>query len=219
MSVVRTTREEHPLPAVLMHWAHAVAMLALIFTGFDLYNPFLTAPLGLMRMVHMVAAFVLLISVVVRTYWSFFGRGSAGGGSTRLVPDWTHFWPERANRGQTWQTIKYYLLLREAHPRGAKYHTLQKSVYVLWLLLIIVSALTGFALWGPTGTVLLPRAYAFGGPIWMRSIHYLVMWLFIVTLMVHVYLAITEATAQLSIMFLWKTTGGPAKHTGDEGHA
>jgi len=214
MSVVRTTREEHPLPAVLMHWAHALAMIVLIVTGFELYNPYFIAPLGLMRLIHMVAAFVLVITTVVRIYWMFLGKGSAGGGSTRLVPDWRHFGPERANKGRALETLKYYLFLRETHPRSAKYNTLQKATYLLWLVLIVAATVTGAALWGPTGAVLTPRVLALGGLIWVRSIHYLIMWLFIVTLMLHIYLSIAEASAQLSIMFLWQPTEGPADGSG-----
>ena len=219
MAVERTTRAEHPLPAVLMHWAHVLALAVLIFTGFQLYYPFLMAPLGLIRAVHMTAAYVLLITVVLRIYWAFFGAGSAGGGSSRLVPDWTHFAPERANKGQALETLKYYLFLRDTHPRSAKFNTLQKGTYVVWLLLIIGAAATGFALWGPTGQILLPRAYTFGGPVWMRSLHYLIMWGFICTLMIHIYLSFAEASAQVWIMFLWKTNGGPARPPAQREHA
>jgi len=201
-----TTREEHPLPAVLLHWVHVVSMFTLVFTGFYIHYPFFTGPMGTMRTTHFVAMFVLIVTTVLRVYWAFAGRGSAGTGSRRLVPDWEHFAPEPENRGQLLETVKYYLFLRRSHPRSAKFNTLQKSTYILWLLLIIAQAITGFAMWSPTAGFFQPLSYALGGITQVRVDHYLIMWLFIVTLMIHVYLAVAEAWVELPIMFLWKET-------------
>ncbi len=207
MAVVRATREEHPLPAVMMHWVHVVAIAALIFSGFYVHYPFFADAMRTMRTVHILAAFVLIATVVVRLYWMFLGAGSAGSGSTVRVPDWRHFAPERANRGQLLRTVRYYLFLRRSHPRTAKFNTLQKATYALWLVAIVAQCLTGFAMWGPTRAALEPLTYALGGTQAVRVDHYLVMWLLIVTLMIHIYLATAEAWAQMAIMFLWRPTG------------
>jgi Ni/Fe-hydrogenase 1 B-type cytochrome subunit len=201
-----TTREEHPLPAILMHWVHLVSMFVLIFTGFYIHYPFFAGAMGAMRTSHFVAMFVLVATAVLRVYWAFAGRGSAGSGSRRLVPDWTHFLPERANRGKALETLEYYLFLRKSHPAGAKFNTLQKGTYALWLLLIAVQAVTGLAMWSPTAGAFQPLTYALGGVTQVRVDHYLVMWLFIVTLMIHVYLSVAEAWVQLPIMFFWRET-------------
>jgi Ni/Fe-hydrogenase 1 B-type cytochrome subunit len=211
MAVVHTTRQEHPLPAVLMHWTHVVAMAALILSGLYIHYPFIAGAMGGMRTAHFVFAFVLIATVVVRVYWMFFGAGSAGSGSTRRVPDWTHFAPERANRGQMLETLKYYLFLRSTHPRSGKFNTLQKSTYALWLLLIVAQAVTGFAMWSATRAAFEPLTYMLGGTEMVRVDHYLLMWLFIVTLMIHIYLSVAEAWAQVPIMFLWKPTRTPAR--------
>ena len=201
-----TTREEHPLTAVALHWVHVVSMLLLIFSGFYIHFPFFAGAMGALRTTHFIAMLVLIVTTVLRVYWAFAGRGSAGSGSRRLVPDWTHFAPEKNNRGQMLETLKYYLFLRKSHPAGAKFNTLQKGTYGLWLLLIVVQAITGFAMWSPTATGLQPLTYALGGVTQVRVDHYLVMWLFIVTLMIHVYLSVAEAWVQLPIMFLWRET-------------
>jgi Ni/Fe-hydrogenase 1 B-type cytochrome subunit len=201
-----TTREEHPLPAIVMHGVHLVSMFALIFSGFYIHYPFFAGAMGVLRATHFIAMFVLIATAVVRVYWAFAGSGSAGSGSRRKVPDWTHFFPEKANRGQGLESLKYYMFLRRTHPRTAKFNTLQKSTYVLWLLLIVVQAITGFAMWAPTAAGLQPLTYALGGVTQVRVDHYLVMWLFIVTLMIHVYLSVAEAWVQLPIMFLWRET-------------
>ena len=201
-----TTREEHPLPAVAMHWVHMLSMLALIFSGFYIHAPFFAGAMSLMRETHFVAMFVLVATVVLRVYWAFAGAGSAGSGSRRRVSDWRHFAPEKANHGEALETLKYYLFLRRSHPPTAKFNTLQKGTYALWLLLIAVQAVTGLAMWSPTAAALQPLTYALGGVTQIRVDHYLVMWLFIVTLMIHVYLSMAEAWVQVAIMFLWKET-------------
>jgi Ni/Fe-hydrogenase 1 B-type cytochrome subunit len=201
-----TTREEHPLPAVLLHGVHLVSMLLLILSGLYIHYPFAAGAMGLMRTTHFVAMSVLVITTVLRVYWAFAGRGSAGSGSRRLVPDWRHFAPEPANRGQMLETLKYYLFLRDSHPRSAKFNTLQKATYGLWLVLIVIQAVTGLAMWSPTASAFEPLAYALGGITQMRVDHYLVMWLFIVTLMIHVYLSVAEAWVQVPLMFLWRET-------------
>jgi Ni/Fe-hydrogenase 1 B-type cytochrome subunit len=201
-----TTREEHPLPAILLHWAHLASMLVLIFSGFYIHHPFFAGAMSVLRTAHFVAMFVLMSTLVLRIYWAFAGRGSAGTGSRRLVPDWTHFAPEKANRGQMLETLKYYLFLRDTHPRTAKFNSLQKATYVLWVLLIVVQAVTGLAMWSPTAAAFQPLAYALGGITQVRVDHYLVMWLFIVTLMIHIYLSVAEAWVEIPIMLLWKET-------------
>jgi len=151
--------------------------------------------------------FVVILVAIVRVYWAFFGAGSAGAGSRIKVRDSTHFGPESQNKGQGIETVKYYLFLRRTHPRTAKYNTLQKGTYVFWLILIALQAVTGFSLWVVTAAFFSALTYAVGGPVVMREIHYLIMWLFIVTAAVHIYLSAAEAPWQLPLMFIGKETG------------
>jgi Ni/Fe-hydrogenase 1 B-type cytochrome subunit len=201
-----TTREEHPLPAITLHWVHLVSMFALIFTGFYIHYPFFAGAMSIMRNTHFVAMFVLITTTVLRVYWAFAGRGSASTGSRRLVPDWKHFAPESENKGQLLETLKYYLFLRRSHPRSAKFNTLQKATYISWLVLIVAQAITGFAMWSQTAAAFQPMTYLFGGVTQVRVDHYLIMWLFIATMMIHIYLSMAEAWVEVSIMFVWKET-------------
>lgn len=203
-----TTREEHPAPARAMHWFHLVSIVVLIYTGFYIHKPFGPGSMDLMRMLHFVFMFVLIFTAIIRVYWAFFGRGSAGQGSRRRVADYKHFGYERANKGKFVETVKYYLFLRKMHPAGGKYNTLQKGTYLLWLFLIALQALTGFMIWtGVTAGAFLPLTDALGGLIVLRAIHYLLMWVFIITTLVHIYLSIAEAPWQAPLMFLGKESG------------
>lgn len=195
------TREEHPWPARLMHWLHLISIVVLTYTGFYIHEPFGPGSMDLWRMVHFIFMFILILVAIVRVYWAFMGRGSAGPGSRTYVRDYHHFGPERANRGKTLETVKYYLFLRKSHPVGGKYNPLQKGTYMMWLLLIVLQAISGFALWVNTAAFFAPLTYAIGGPDVMRFVHYIIMWLFIVTTLVHIYLSVAEAPWQAPLMF------------------
>ncbi len=203
--------EDHPLPAVIMHWVHLVSMFVLAFTGFFIHWPFSFAGLamGTARYLHFVFMYVVLIDLAVRVYWSFFGAGSSLVKGTREKgPDYRNFGPQRLNRGQFLETVKYYLFLRKTHPRTGKFNSLQKGTYVFWAFLLLFQGYTGFAIYGPTydlpffawGTGMV------GGLMAMRTIHYLIMWVFILTTLVHVYLSVAEDVDAVPLMFLYKET-------------
>lgn len=199
-------REEHPLPAMLMHWAHLLSMVVLIITGFFIHQPFAAWPMWLMRQLHFWAMYLLIIVLVLRIYWAIFGAGSSMHGSKRRVRDGRWFVMEKANKGMLFQTAKYYLFLRKTHPATSKFNPLQKITYVTWALLIVAQAITGFAIYTPTAPYLAGLTYAIGGQSQMRVIHYLVMWLFIVTSMIHIYLAAVEDITSLGSMFFGRET-------------
>lgn len=200
------TVEEHPAPARAMHWLHLLSIVLLIWSGFYIHDPFGPGTMDFWRLIHFIFMFVLILVAIVRVYWAFLGSGSAGPGG-RVVRDSRHFGRSPENRGQALETIKYYLFLRKTHPPTAKYNPLQKGTYVVWLLLIFLQAVTGFALWTPTASAFWPLTYLVGGPEGMRVIHYLIMWLFIITTAVHIYLSAVEAPWQLGLMFWGKETG------------
>lgn len=196
-----TTREEHPWPAITMHWAHLLSIGVLTFTGFYIHMPFFAGGMGLMRNLHFVFMFVVGAVALARVYWAFLGSGSSSQGSRRKVRDYRHFGYEEANKGKTWETIKYYLFLRKSHPVGGKYNPLQKGTYLVWLLMIVLQGVTGFALWTPTAALFGPLTVAVGGLGAMRALHYLIMWLFIATTALHIYLSLAEAPWQFPLMF------------------
>jgi len=208
MSTARTTRQEHPWPAIMMHWLHLLSIAVLTYTGFYIHRPFGPGSMDLMRTLHFIFMFVVIFVAVARVYWAFMGGGSAKPGSRRRIRDYRHFGVSEENKGQALQTVKYYLFLRKTHPRSAKYNTLQKGTYMFWLLLIALQAITGFAIWSNSAAGLAGLTYWVGGPIVMRMIHYLIMWLFLITTAVHIYLSAAEAWRQLPLMFFGVESGG-----------
>ncbi|HEY3317993.1 MAG TPA: Ni/Fe-hydrogenase, b-type cytochrome subunit [Coriobacteriia bacterium] len=195
------THEEHPLPARIMHWTHLTSIVVLVFTGFYIHGPFFAGGMGLMRNLHFVFMFVLILVAVIRVYWAFFGAGSAETGGKEKRRDAAFFGPQRENRGTFWGTVRYYTFLQREAPDVVKYNGLQKGTYVFWLLLIVLQAITGFALWTPTMAFFSPLTYALGGLNYMRGYHYLIMWVFIITTLIHVYLAVMHWDEFLMMFF------------------
>lgn len=210
MSVEYTTREEHPRPAILMHWVHLVALAVLIWTGFFIRRPFYAGSMQLNRSLHLIFMWVLIFTAVVRVYYAFVGF-SAAPGMRRRIRDYRHFGRQEENRGKFFEQIKYYLFLRRTSPRHGKYNTLQKGTYVFWLLLIAIQAITGLAIWTTTQRAFAPLTYALGGPAAIRTYHYWIMWIFIVTVAVHIYLSAVEAWRELPLMFFGIETGKPTE--------
>jgi Ni/Fe-hydrogenase 1 B-type cytochrome subunit len=200
MSEVFTT-EEHPLPAVLMHWAHLVSFITLAVTGLLIYYTPSGWNMGVVRNFHFVMMFVFFYTAIIRIYWAFFGRGSANTGKTTVIPDWKHFSPEAANKGKLIEWVKYYLFISKYKPRTSKYGTLQKLSYaVVFPVLIFGMALTGFSLWEPTQPYLGWFIDLFSSLDVLRTVHLLGCWLMLMVFMIHLYLVLFEEPGQAATM-------------------
>jgi Ni/Fe-hydrogenase 1 B-type cytochrome subunit len=200
------TPEEHPVPAVIMHWVHLISLAVLIFTGFYIHWPFFPGAMGMMRNLHFVFMYVFILTAIVRVWWAFLGAGSAPLGSHERRGDYKFFGPQAENKGTIGGTIRYYTFLQKDAPPVIKYNGLQKGTYVFWLFLIAAQAITGFALWTPTARFFLPMSYALGGITYVRMFHYLGMWLFIITVAIHIYLAVMHFD-EFMMMFFHREVG------------
>jgi Ni/Fe-hydrogenase 1 B-type cytochrome subunit len=199
------TLEEHPLPAVVMHWVHLLSFFALIITGLLIHQPVNGIDMGVVRNIHFIVMFVFMLNVVVRVYWAFMGMGSADHDSVRLKRDWKWFVYEQTNKGTFWPSLKYYLFLQKERPYTSKYNPLQKLTYgTVFPLLAVVMAVTGFAMWTPSAAYFAWLTDILGGQNGVRLIHYFSMWIFIVLFMVHLYLVFFEDLKELWLMlFYW----------------
>lgn len=199
MAHMNATREEHPAVPRALHLVHLIAMFVLIITGFYISDPFFYGGMGVMRGGHLFFMWVLIITAIWRVIWAFVGK-TAPLGQREPVRDFKHFGWQKENRGTLGGTIAYYTFFRKDAPAVYKYNGLQKGTYVVWLLLIVAQAITGFALWQPTAKYLSGLQYALGGPIYVRTIHYIIMWLFILTMAIHMYLSSLHRD-ELKLMF------------------
>jgi Ni/Fe-hydrogenase 1 B-type cytochrome subunit len=206
-------REAHPWPYVVSHWVHLVSMFVLGFTGFYIHYPFFTADMRMMRQLHFIFMYVVLVALVWRVWFAFFGKTAIVKGTRDTVRDFHNFTPQEENKHQLIETVKYYLFLRKTHPISGKYNPLQKLAYLAMAALLIVQAYTGFALYGPVqNSSMLNPLFLWSvnsgmvSLMLMRMIHFFVMWIFILITMIHVYLSVAEDVEAVPLMFAYVET-------------
>jgi Ni/Fe-hydrogenase 1 B-type cytochrome subunit len=177
----------------IVHWVVALAVTVLTLTGFYNHWPFIEggAPGGVevmawMRFAHFVGAYALILGLIVRVYLAF---------ASRFDADWRDFSLWRNLRSVP-DILAYYLFLKRSHREFRRYNPLQALTYFFWLLLILFLSLTGFALYHGKifGILSAPDSFRWvndllGGESYTRIWHYLAMWVFLITVAVHVYMA------------------------------
>ena len=211
-------REAHPILFVVTHWINLIAMIVLIITGFSIHFPFWPEFMGIARGAHILFGFILFLNCIFRVVAAFFVKTSPTGGTRKQVKDYKTWLPQKDNRHQALEWIKYYLFLKKDHPLGAKLGVPQKISYLLIPVLILVMFWTGLCLWGPTMNLapMWATTDLVGGLMSMRIIHYFMMYIFIVFMFIHIYLANVEGFAPTALMFIHKEHGGlvydPDKH-------
>jgi Ni/Fe-hydrogenase 1 B-type cytochrome subunit len=201
-------REEHPLVFVFTHWINLLAMCFLTLSGLYIHYPPFPELMGLARGTHFFWMWVLIINLTLRVVLAFFVKDANMMGTREVETDIKNWLPQKANRHQFWPTLKFYLFLKKDHPISAKYGVLQKIAYLATVPLTLAAAYTGFALWGPTYNLPFFAAGTqwVGGLMYMRIVHFYIMWAILCFTGIHAYLASIYGTPPLKIMFLWKET-------------
>jgi Ni,Fe-hydrogenase I cytochrome b subunit len=192
--------EGGPIPALpkVLHFEHVACMIALAVSGLFIRFPTISYSRTPMQWIHYVAMIVVILNLIWRLQYAFF--------SPRR--DWREFAVTSRDITTAPKVIAYYLFLipPAKKPHLGKYNVMQKMTYIIFVPLLIVQALTGFALLtqalpfvglSPREVLLGLTAGPFVGGIdaagaWARTTHYLINWLFIVLTTIHVYLSVTE---------------------------
>lgn len=174
----------HTLLARLLHWAWVLSLLLLILSGFYIHDPdgvtaFLFNGIGAMttaRLIHFICMYLVIALLVFRLYYSVvsgdikeigFRPKDVGG----LVP-----------------LLAYYLFFTKTHPDFGLYNPGQRLLYSLFVPAGIIQACTGFALYG-FGWFDWVTAIS-GGLVYVRVIHYLLNWFFLIAGIGHMYLSL-----------------------------
>lgn len=185
---------DHPLPQRISHWINLINFLVLGITGYLIHSPFQGMPMNIIRNLHFIFMYTLIINGLVRFYYSFFGKHKDYDTFFLNSEDVKNFWPQ----------TKYYLFLDRKHPDIANtYNPLQKLAYIAMPIMAVVQIITGVLLYLPLKFPTL-SSY-FGGLAAVRGIHYVVMWLFFAIILAHVYLVFTEAYDQFWLMFFGRS--------------
>ena len=190
------TEVRHPLKHRILHEIIMVSILLLIVTGFYIHRPFVGGGGFLMSMsrgVHNFAAIALIIALVFRLWCMFVG----GGRDCRLfIPTWSDI-------KLLPKTINYYAYAGKQPIITRKYNPLQMLTYCLIFIMIIFQILSGIALKYPDGSMSWFNYGLFPNEIVVRMAHYVVNWLFVMFLMIHVYLNIREKFSEIKDMQLF----------------
>ncbi|AXH12725.1 Ni/Fe-hydrogenase, b-type cytochrome subunit [Halarcobacter bivalviorum] len=182
------------------HWVRAIAIVVLTFTGFYLAIPFIAPALNqgepnnylyaLMRSWHIIFGFLLIAVTIGKFYLFLFDKQS----KIERVSFWDFINPK------VWvKQIKYYLLIgKHARLKGV-YNPLQFVAYLGVYITLVIICITGLilhihvyhgGLGGFLYDYLRPLEVMLGGLAWVRQLHHIAMWFFIIFLPVHIYLAI-----------------------------
>src|SRR3954468_4573024 len=115
-----------------------------------------------------------------------------------LHGEWRDLAPRRGDIRDAWEMIKFYLFVRKTHPRQGKHNALQKGVYFALPWLGVLAVLTGLAIWKPVQ--LAPLTNLFGGYVWARYWHFVVMLALVLLGLGHVFMVFAVDPASLVSM-------------------
>jgi len=189
------TQVRHPLMYRILHEVILTSILVLILTGFYIHRPFVDGAgflMSLVRGTHFLFAAVLIIGTVLRVIIMFIGRNR----------DWRSFIPSIFDFIRLPRTFGYYAYMGKKPEQKKKYNPLQMISYGFIFLLVIFQILSGFALYSPDTWMSWLSYGIFFNEIQVRMAHYIVNWLFILFMMIHVYLTIRENFKEIADMHL-----------------
>jgi len=185
------------------HWIRAIAIFALIATGFYLANPFITyantsaEPTRFLhaeiREWHIIFGFTMIAAVLYKTIYFFFFKEAKY--ERESIKD-------AFNIKMALQQVGYYLLInKHPHTKGI-YNPLQFWAYTMLYVFFYGIIITGLALYAEVyhnglGAMLMPFAKAvesfFGGLAYVRLWHHIFMWAIIIVVFIHIYMAVYNA--------------------------
>ena len=176
---------------IVEHWTRVISIAVLTFTGLYIHWPFIPGGpdsflMAWMRFFHFVAAYALILGLVVRIYMAF---------KSTFDADWKDFSVVQ-NLKNVPDILGYYLFLKGSHKEYRRYNPLQAFAYLFIALLIVFTALTGAAIYHGNlfGIIPCPDSFRWvsrmlGGESITRIMHILAMWVFIVFAVIHMYMA------------------------------
>lgn len=189
-------------PLRLWHWINALAIIILAVTGYFIGSPLPTMSgeasdhyvMGYVRFAHFSAGYIVGIGFLFRIYWAFAGNKHAREIFLHNIISATYW------RGLVHE-IRWYLFM-EKEPEQFEGHNPLAIFVMHWLFVygIIFMLVTGFALYGEgTGAGSWANSLftswvipLFGQSMDVHTWHHFGMWLIILFVMIHIYVAVRE---------------------------
>ena len=179
-------------PVRLTHWLNFLCILVLSVTGFYIGNPFIHAYsseqfiMGWVRFIHFIAAYLFIMSMIIRLYWSVMGN--------KYASFKTWFPLSSSDMREVLTELKFYFIISKK-PRKIVGHTYLGGLTMLIMFAIFIfEIVSGFALYSVTHsskiwTVLGGWLLGIMSLPTIRLYHHLFMYAILVFALVHVYIA------------------------------
>lgn len=181
-------------PVRFTHWINTICLIAFSITGYYIAYPFIHAVstqqyiMGWMRFIHFVAAYVFLMSMIIRIYWMFVGNRYAS---------WRVFVPmTRRQWEDVLSGLKFYLFIGRKPPYAVGHSAMASVTYLAVFLLFIFEIVSGFALYSQSHlhsfflTILGGWLLGIMNVQTIRLWHHLVMYFLLVFTVIHVYIGL-----------------------------
>jgi len=176
-----------PAAPKVLHAVHMFSMIILGFTGMYIRFPFFFGGRTIMRNVHYVFMIIVIAVLIWRVWYAFRSKTNA---------DWREFAIGKKDLATALGVLAYYGYVSDSKPHVAKYNVMQKMSYSLFLVMMVVQAMTGLLIWRVEFPLVDASFYGLTasvigatGIFVIRMLHYILNWGFIIMTTVHMYLA------------------------------
>ena len=179
-------------PVRLTHWLNFLCILVLSVTGFYIGDPFIHAYsskqfiMGWVRLIHFIAAYLFMMSMIIRLYWSIMGNKHAS------FKTWFPFSSREMSEILT--EFKFYFLISKKPPKIVGHTSFGGLTMLIMFAIFIFEIVSGFALYSVTHSGIIWTVL--GGWLWgimnlqtIRLYHHLFMYAILIFALVHVYIA------------------------------
>lgn len=180
-------------PVRFSHWVIVITIVSLSITGYYMHDPYVIPHgrtayvMGTMRFVHLLSGFAFLCAIIIRMFWFFLGNRWA---------NWREYIPTTKTRWkQLGSVAKYYGFMAWSPVRFIGHNPLAGASYAVVYGLAIIEILTGMALYAQilhscTLNFFVGWIPGFIDIQWVREIHFLIMFVFWMFFIHHIYTAI-----------------------------
>ena len=201
MAKSEAPKTRHPMLNRILHETIMASIILLALTGFYIHAPFIHNGGGflmtMMRGVHYACAGILVIAFVVRVIWMF----------ASPKRDWKNFIPGLSDFILLPKVLLHYAHITKKPVVVKKYNPLQMLSYCMAYVLVFFQIITGFGLQYPNSTMRWLAYDVFGNPVNLRIAHYIVSWIFVIFILIHVYMAIRESFSDIKEIHLFSKGG------------
>ncbi len=183
----------------LTHWVNVVALAGMVGSGLRIFNAYPAfAPRGESFCCYPFEGTAIPAWLTFGGWlggarhwhfammWLLFANGLLYVAFVYLHGEWRDLVPRHGDLRDAWQMVRFYLTIRRDHPRQGKHNALQKGTYFILPYLGAAAVLTGVAIWKPVQLSWLTAL--FGGYVWARYWHFLVMLALVGLSAVHVFM-------------------------------